>query len=287
MSSSSLKVVFDDNIDMVTNSIGAIFNLNNNFDKVRGRSLDASAYKPKSPSVLSSKSKEVYYTRIQQESDRMDEDEPDSSPGSVKLKYKIQSQNHQVSKATDSSFNTRQQCTLTTDPTLNIPHCESMFNIQLNYDPDTALNPDSWDENFHAVLLYGFMEHLAFDALNIKESLTRMWKFIAGKSINGNKANDLKDLNGMGKAIWKFISIVYDSHWDFLYVNDNNTTFRSKVKSKFSPQVKNIQPPVNKGKEVAKPSFVSVILLLIPAKLNKEVKEISKFFKKNWKTSHK
>ena len=84
----------------------------------------------------------------------------------------------------------------------------------------------------------------------------------------------------MGKAIWEFISIVYDSHWDFLYVNDNNITFKSKVKSKFSSQVKNIQPPVNKGKEVAKPSFVSVILFLIPAKLNKEVKEISKFFKK-------
>jgi len=107
-----------------------------------------------------------------------------------------------------------------------------------------------------------------------------MQKFIAGKSINGNKANDLKDLNGMGKAIWKFISIVYDSYWDSLYVDDNNTTFRSKVKSKFSPQVKNIQPLVNKDKEVAKPLFVSVILPLIPAKSNKEVKEISKFFKK-------
>ena len=37
---------------------------------------------------------------------------------------------------------------------------------------------------------------------------------------------------------------------------------------------------MNKGKEVAKPSFVSVIPPPIPAKLNKEVKEISKFFKK-------
>jgi len=74
--------------------------------------------------------------------------------------------------------------------------------------------------------------------------------------------------------------MVYDSHWDSLYVDDNNTTFRSKVKSKFSPQVKNIQPLANKGKEVAKPSFVSVILPPIPAKSNKEVKEISKLFKK-------
>jgi len=155
-----------------------------------------------------------------------------------------------------------------------------MFNVQLNYDPDAALDPDSWDRNFHVVLLHGFMKYLAFDTLNIKESLTRMQKFIAGKSINGNKANDLKNLNGMDKAIWKFISMVYNSYWNSLYVNDNNTTFRSKVKSKFSPQVKNIQPLVNKGKEVAKPSFVSVILPPIPAKSNKEVKEISKFFKK-------
>ena len=65
-----------------------------------------------------------------------------------------------------------------------------------------------------------------------------------------------------------------------LYVNDNNTSFRSKVKSKFAPQVKNIQPLVNKDKEVAKPSFVLVIPPSIPAKLSKEVKEILKFFKK-------
>jgi len=107
-----------------------------------------------------------------------------------------------------------------------------------------------------------------------------MQKFIAGKSINDNKANNLKDLNGMGKAIWEFISMVYNSHWDSLYVDDNNTTFRSKVKSKFSPQVKNIQPLANKGKEVAKPSFISVILPPIPAKSNKKAKEILKFFKK-------
>jgi len=63
----------------------------------------------------------------------------------------------------------------------------------------------------------------------------------------------------MGKAIWEFISMVYNSYWDSLYIDNNNTTFRSKVKSKFSPQVKNIQPPANKDKEVVKPSFVSVI----------------------------
>ena len=56
------------------------------------------------------------------------------------------------------------------------------------------------------------MKHLASNALNIKELLTRMQKYIAGKSINSNKANDVKNLNGMDKAIWEFIFMVYESH---------------------------------------------------------------------------
>jgi len=84
----------------------------------------------------------------------------------------------------------------------------------------------------------------------------------------------------MGKAIWEFISAVYDSHWNALYANSNNITFRNKVKSKFSPQARNIQTSLNKGKDVVKPTFVSVIPPPIPAKSPKEVKEISKFFKK-------
>jgi len=36
----------------------------------------------------------------------------------------------------------------------------------------------------------------------------------------------------------------------------------------------------NKDKDVVKPTFVSFISLLISAKMPKEVKEISKFFKK-------
>ena len=65
MSSNSLKVVFNDDIDMVTNPIGAMFNLNNNFDEVRGYSLDVSVHKPRSPSVSSSESKEEYHVCVQ------------------------------------------------------------------------------------------------------------------------------------------------------------------------------------------------------------------------------
>ena len=86
-------------------------------------------------------------------------------------------------------------------PALNQPPSESVFNTHLNYDPNQALDPESWDGNFHAVSLHGSMEHLASDALNIKESLIRMKKYISGKSIDSAKASEVKDLRGMGKAL--------------------------------------------------------------------------------------
>jgi len=70
----------------------------------------------------------------------------------------------------------------------------------------------------------------------------------------------------MGKAMWEFISIIYKSHWDNLFVDDNKITFRNKVKSKFNPQI--TRPQVNnKGKETAKPTFISLLSLPILAKL--------------------
>ena len=107
-----------------------------------------------------------------------------------------------------------------------------MFNAQLNYNLDQALDSESWDGNFHAIFLHGSMEHIVSDVLSIKNSLLRIKKYILGKFINGDKANDFKDLSGMDKSIWKFISSVYNLHWDVLFVDENNMTLRNKVKSK-------------------------------------------------------
>jgi len=81
------------------------------------------------------------------------------------------------------------------------------------------------------------MEHLASDVKNIKDSLSRMCKYILGKSIDGDKANEVQDLKDIGKAAWKFILAIYESHWNSLVVNETNMSFRNKVKLKFSPQV--------------------------------------------------
>ena len=85
------------------------------------------------------------------------------------------------------------------------------------------------------VSLYKSIEYLVSDTQNIKKSLIRMQRYILCKSIDNNKANKVKDLEDIGKAMWEFIFTIYEAHWDNLFVNDNKTTFRNKVKSKFNP----------------------------------------------------
>ena len=60
--------------------------------------------------------------------------------------------------------------------------------------------PDSWDRNFQAISLHKSLKYLVSDIKNIKKSLTRMQKYILDKTIKGSKANNVKDLEGIGKA---------------------------------------------------------------------------------------
>ena len=125
------------------------------------------------------------------------------------------------------------------------------------------------------------MEHLAFDIKNIKESLYRMQKYILGKAINSDKANDIKDLKGgIGKVVWEFIIALYKSHWDGLLVNSTNRTFRNNIKSKFSPQVTK-KPIIVKDKNTAKTLYILPLPSPILVKTAKEINKISKYFKKN------
>jgi len=112
-----------------------------------------------------------------------------------------------------------------------------------------------------------------------------MEKYIQGKSIDSNP-NNIKDLESIDKAVWEFLSSIYDSHWDRLYVDKANTIFRNKVKSKFTPQVLKSMNN-NKGKEIVRPTLISLIPPLILAKLQKEVNELSKYFKKNTNSQQK
>jgi len=114
---------------------------------------------------------------------------------------------------------------------------------------------------------------------NIKESLRRMQKFILNKTIKGNKANDIKDLEGVGKVVCSFISAFYKSYWDKLSIDEQNLSFRNKVKAQFSSQsVKETNN--NKGKNTVNLTYVFTLSSPIPAKSPKKVIKISKYFKK-------
>ena len=88
-----------------------------------------------------------------------------------------------------------------------------------------------------------------------------MGKYIRNKLIDSNP-NNIKDLEGVGKVVWEFLSSIYNSHWDGLYVDNTNTTFRNKVSSKFIPQVPKNSNVNNKDKDMIKPTFISSIPLL-------------------------
>jgi len=62
-------------------------------------------------------------------------------------------------------------------------------------------------------------------------------------------------------------------------VDGTNCTFRNNVKSKFSPQVAK-ETTKSKSPNISQSSYISTIPPPIPAKLAKEVNEISKYFKK-------
>jgi len=239
--------------------------------------------------MSSSECDKDYATRVQRESDRMDEDDPVAPSNSPQLEYATpNSQSNQVSKAADFTTNTRQQHAGHVDPALNNESTDinNVANIQLSYNINQALDPESWDGNFCAISLHESMEHLASDVKNIKDSLIRMCKFILGKSIEDDKANNIKDLKGVSKAAWEFISSLYEVHWDSLIVDNTKTSFRNKIKSKLSPQIG--KTPVNvKDKDIVKPTYVSPLPPPILAKSPKKVIEILKYFKKNLPSAQK
>jgi len=70
---------------------------------------------------------------------------------------------------------------------------------------------DLWNGNFHSILLYSTLEYFLLDFKNIKEFLYYISKYIENKKINGNKVNNVLDLEGIGKATWNFISTIYNS----------------------------------------------------------------------------
>ena len=77
-------------INMVVNPLDNLFDIDNNYDEVRGCLLEMSAHRPRSPLILSSEYNEEYHIHVKRESNKVDENEPVNSIGSISIKYTIQ-----------------------------------------------------------------------------------------------------------------------------------------------------------------------------------------------------
>jgi len=106
-----------------------------------------------------------------------------------------------------------------------------------------------------------------------------MEKYIENKKVDTTKSNNVRELQNIGKAAWKFISTLYNTEWDSLVCNIHNNTFRQKVSYyctlKTTP-VKSNKPNI---KDMTKPASIERIPPSIPTNIPKEVNKISKFFK--------
>ena len=122
------------------------------------------------------------------------------------------------------------------------------------------------------ISLHSFIKHLVFDIKNIKDFLSRIYKYILDKSINNNKANDVKNLKAISKVAWEFPFVIYETHWNSRRCSEiklNNSIHRS---TKYWLVAK-IRMQLN-------PFISSHSLPLFWQSHLKKANEISKYFKK-------
>ena len=139
---------FDD-IDMIDDPIvnSIIFNNGDENNKVRGQSIVHSM--PSSRSSLSSSDKSIqeYVARVQRESNSIDQNNSAVLTNSLQIEYESpREKDAHVSKVADSNSNIRKQCGQSIALALNNSTAEdngNVFNVQLNYDVNQALDPES------------------------------------------------------------------------------------------------------------------------------------------------
>ena len=190
-----------------------------NNPEVQGKNLLFSTNSSRDPSMGSSGRSTPYH-------DRMDTD-PDDAPtiGEIanerlELSYETEQENAlRIGKATNQQDTSRPPAANNKATRSHVSHEDDIINIQLPCNPQVPTEPELWSGSFHPISLHSSIEHFALDSKNIKVSLNFLAKYIQGKQVNGNKINDLSEFDGMGDAIWNFISSVYESKWDTLFTD--------------------------------------------------------------------
>ena len=249
--------------------------VSNNESKVRGRNSFSPVNLSRESSMASSGRSTPYHERMNIDMDLTNEElNPELSYGTEQEKAIW------VSMVANQQETTRPSSVHNEAPPTHAQHEEEVINIQLPYDPHAPTEPELWSGSFHPISLHGSIEHFTSDSKNIKVSLNFLAKYIRNKQVNNSKANDLRDFDGMGDAIWNFISSIYEAKWDALYTDQKSNTLRAKISSKFTPRP--IPPNNGNKKEIAKPVPVTINKVPLPlpllAKTKKEVNAISKYF---------
>ena len=139
-----------------------------------------------------------------------------------------------ISMAANQQITTKPMNVNNEAPSSHVHHEDDVINIQLPYDLQALTEPELWSGSFHPISLHGSIKHLISDSKNIKVTLNSLTKYIQNKQASGVKVNDLNDLDGMGDAIWNFISAVYAARWDALFTDQKTNTLRNKISSKFT-----------------------------------------------------
>jgi len=73
--------------DMVVDPLDNLLGIGNKFDEMRDCSLAQSTHRPRSPSMSLSECNEKYHIYVKRNSNRMEEDEPVTSVGSIQVEY--------------------------------------------------------------------------------------------------------------------------------------------------------------------------------------------------------
>ena len=127
--------------------IDNIFGSNaNNYNDVRSHTITSNKPSFRTVSKSSSKALVNYATRIEHLNDFPENEEIRKPVNSSQLLYAIlEEQDNQVSKAADSSSTIKQQCVSNKNPALNkaINSNKNMFNVQLSYNVNQILDPES------------------------------------------------------------------------------------------------------------------------------------------------
>ena len=56
-------------------------------------------------------------------------------------------------------------------------------------------------QHYDSIFLHGSIKHIMLDVKNIKDTFNFMARYISNKQVDHSKTNDLKDFNGISKAI--------------------------------------------------------------------------------------